>query len=303
MLPFIRFLIIFVVFSKLLIFQVLAVSKIGVIVPIEHQSMEQIISGIREVFEDTATEIIVKNAHGDLNITSALIKQMRDNDEIKIVMPIGTSTSQVALATIKDKFVVLVAAKITNLSNPLVTGVNDEILISESIKKLKHLRKIAVIYSANEKVIDEVEELKNYAQKNNIELHLSMIQNLTDLPSAVKSLHKDVDSFLILKDHLIASGINIIIKEARARSIPLIASDEGSVLAGATIAIGVEEKDIGLESGKMAKLILEGKNPVDIKYKMMDKLSLFINKKAFKEQNILTLPMLDELELNKKIIK
>lgn len=277
--------------------------KVGVVVPLQHEAMNQIVSGIEEALEDTDVEIIVKNAQGDTNIMSALIKQMRDDEDIKIIMPIGTSTSQMVLANIKDRPVVCVAAKFDKPIGPQATGVNDEIPISIPMQKLKSLHKIAIIYSASEKVTPEIDELKKYADSHGVTLHLSMIQNLTDLPSAVKSAPDDTDSFLILKDHLVVSGINVIAKEAEKRSIPVIASDEGSVINGATIAIGVPEKMIGYESGQITKMILEGKNPSDIPYKNIDSLILFVNNYAFDKQKILTKEMLTELGLKVEVVE
>lgn len=51
-------------------------------------------------------------------------------------------------------------------------------------------------------MIPAVEELKLYSEKNNVELHLTMIQNLNDMPVAVKNALENMQSFIILKDHL-----------------------------------------------------------------------------------------------------
>lgn len=280
----------FILFSQI---SLVFAAKIAIIVPMEHQAMEQIVFGITESLKNIDIEIVVKNAHGDSNIMASLIKQMRDDDDIKIIMPIGTSTSQMVLAHVKNKAIVCVAAKIEKLSNPLATGLNDEIPISASIQKFKILRKIAVIYSASEKIAPEIEELKIYAKNNGVALHLSMIQNLTDLPAVVASAPVDVDSFLILKDHLVVSGVNIIIKEASKRAIPLIASDEGSVNSGASIAIGVPEKQIGFDAGLITLDILNGKNPSKIPYKSIEKMVIFVNPKSFAKQKVLTREMLE----------
>ncbi len=269
---------------------------VGIIVPLEHEAMIQIVSGIKESLADMDVEIQVKNAHSDPNIMLALIKQMKDQD-VDLIMPIGTSASQMTVSHIKNKPIVGVAALADAKKNPLVTGVNDEIPISASISRLPKLRNIAVIYSASEKIAPEIDELKAYASKNEISLHLSMIQNLVDLPLAVRNTPKNTQAFLILKDHLVVSAINILIQEAKKRSIPLIASDEGSVINGASLAIGVREKDIGIESGLMAKKILQGASPETIPHKMLDKFVLFVNEKAFAAQEILTNDDLTELKM------
>ncbi len=103
-----------------------------------------------------------------------------------------------------------------------------------------------------------------------------------------------------MKDHLIVSGINILKQEAFKRRIPIIASDEGSVISGATIAVGVQEKQIGVEAGLMAKKILQGIEPKDIPFGDMKDLTLFINLKSFVKQDILTKENLSVLPFARK---
>lgn len=232
-------------------------------------------------------DIEVKNAHSDPGIMLAIIKQMKDRS-IDVIMPIGTSTTQMTLSHIKGTPVVGVAAVVDSSASPFATAVNDEIPITASISRLPKLRNITVIYSASEKIAPEIDELKAYSAKNGIALHLVMIQTLVELPIAVRSAPGDTQAFLILKDHLVVSGINVLVHEAAKRSIPVIASDEGSVTKGASLAIGVREKDIGIESGILARKILEGVSPDNIPHKAMDSFVVFVNEKAFAKQNILT---------------
>ena len=272
-----------------------SVEKIGVIVPLEHAAMDEIVLGIREALADKDVEIIVKNAQGDSNIQLSIINQMRDYD---ILMPIGTATSQMTIAQVKNKPIICVAAKINVGGNKFITGVNDEVLGTLAISKLPHIDNISLIYSSSEKVASEVEAFKKYAKENNINLYVAMIQTLADLPPAVKNSPRTTKAFLIFKDHLIVSGLNPIINEAKKRFIPVIASDEGSVRSGATLAIGIKEKDNGIEAGLLAKKILEGTKPVDLPYKIIsaESMILFINEKAlssqeiFNKENLLNLP-------------
>lgn len=260
---------------------------VGIIVPLEHEAMIQIVSGIKQSLKDKDVSIEVKNAHSDPNLMLAIIKQMKDQD-IDIIMPIGTSTTQMTLSHIKNRPVIGVAALADESANPFVTGVNDEIPITASISGLPKLRNIAVIYSASEKVAPEVEELKAYGAKHGVLMHLAMVQTMVDLPAAVRSAPKETQAFLVLKDHIVVSGINIVTQEAGKRAIPVIASDEGSVIKGASIAQGVKEKDIGIESGIIAKKILEGVKPCEIPHKTMNQFVIFVNEKAFAEQDVLT---------------
>ncbi|MCC8370399.1 MAG: ABC transporter substrate-binding protein [Rickettsia endosymbiont of Stiretrus anchorago] len=287
-------------FSLFFTLSIYATQKnVVVIVPLEHAAMTQIVAGIEESLKAIDAKIIVKNAHADPNILLAIIKQIKDQD-IDVIIPIGTSGCQTVISHIPNKPIVCAAAKIDNKNLPLVTGVNDEIKITDIINKLSFLQNITLIYSSSEKVISEVEEMESYAKKNNISLNLKMVQNLNDLPVAVKNAPENTQCFVILKDHLIVSGINILKQEAFKRNIPIIASDEGSVISGATIAVGVQEKDIGFKAGNQAKQILESIAPKDIPFQNMDELTLFVNLKSFIKQKILTKENLAALPFNRK---
>ncbi|WP_316354031.1 ABC transporter substrate binding protein [Candidatus Trichorickettsia mobilis] len=291
---------IFLLFFNILIFPSIiqaANKKVAVIVPLEHEAMSQIVAGISESLQGNDSELIVKNAQGDANIMSALIRQLQEQQDIDIIMPIGTTASQMTIAHIKNKPIICVAADLKPLNNPNVTGVNDEIPVTEFLIKLPPLHRIAVIYSASEKVTPEIELLKTFAEEEGIDLHLLMIQTLADLPLALKSAAADVQAFVILKDHLIVSGIKGIVQEANKRLIPVIAADEGSIKGGATIAVGVREKDIGIKSGVIAKAILAGDKPSNIPYQTIDDLVLFINKNALLKQNIFSKEEISILQL------
>ncbi|WP_341792033.1 ABC transporter substrate binding protein [Rickettsia endosymbiont of Gonocerus acuteangulatus] len=287
-------------FSLFFTLSVYATQKnVAVIVPLEHEAMTQIVAGIEESLKAIDAKIIMKNAHADSNILLAIIKQIKDQD-IDVIIPIGTSACQTVISHVSDKPIVCAAAKIDNRNLPLVTGVNDEIKITDIINKLPFLQNITLIYSSSEKVIPEVEEMERYVKKNNISLNLKMVQNLNDLSVAVKNAPENTQCFVILKDHLIVSGINILKQEAFKRDIPIIASDEGSVISGATIAVGVREKDIGFKVGNQAKQILESIAPKDIPFQNMYELTLFVNLKSFIKQKILTKENLANFPFNRK---
>ena len=106
--------------------------KVAIIVPLEHTAMTEIILGIKESLKDIDAEIIVKNAHADSNILLAIVKQIKDQD-IDVIIPIGTTTSQTVISHITNKPIDCAAAMINSKNLPLVTGVNDEIKITDTM--------------------------------------------------------------------------------------------------------------------------------------------------------------------------
>jgi putative ABC transport system substrate-binding protein len=253
-----------------------------VIVPMRHSAMDEIVSGIIQELQSTDIRVTVAHAHGDITLMLALIR--KHGKQNAIFMPIGTSTCQMTASHIKNRAIICVAADMSRDHHKLLTGVNDETDAVVALNILPRIESLGLIYSASEKVIPEVEALKKACKQNHTELHAMMIQNLSDMPSVLKNMPKEVSSILILKDHLVVSGLDSLVSEAEKRGIALLASDEGSVRNGAALAIGVKEKDIGIEAGKMVKSVLEGVPISKIAYKKMESRVLFINKQAFAKQ-------------------
>lgn len=271
-----------------------APKEVNIILPVEHESLNLIVQGIRQELNDKDVNITTSQAGGDLMLLSTIIRQLQSS-KFDIIMPIGTMTAQMVIQRIKDKPIIAVAAnKSVALGNANITGVNDEIQITNLLDKLPKLNKIAVIYSANDKIMPELDNLKAHAEVRSftgetLDLRFVMVQNLIDLPNIIASISSDIEAFLVLKDHLVVSGIEIIAYEAYKRQIPVIASDEGSVARGASFSIGIAEKDIGKAGGAMAIQLLNGVDIKNIPYHHFYEYSLFINEHALLKQKTLNL--------------
>lgn len=272
-----------------------APAKIGIIVPLEHVAMNEIVAGFSDTLHSLyphPVKIEVKNAQNDLNIERAIIQQMRDTHET-IIAPIGTDATRMSLATIHQQPIVSLAADFsqqdrTQLKSCNIAVVHDEIPGETSIAFIHavypEITQITLIHSSADKVFPEVKKIVAAGKKNNITVTPLMAATLPDLTSVAQSTPSTTQAIFILKDHLIVSGIGTLAKIAHNRHIPLITSDQGSVEGGAGFAIGVPERQIGVEGAKLVVAILEGKNPCDLPLVEMKKLTVFINQSALKQE-------------------
>jgi putative tryptophan/tyrosine transport system substrate-binding protein len=265
--------------------------RIGIVLPIEHKAMREITYG----FENKLTQIYKKpvifkvaNAEGDPNLMRAIIMQMRDAG-YDFIVPVGTATTQMAAALVQKQQLIGLAAeyseKMRQVRHPCNIGIVDDELNNTQIIAFIHaaypaLKNLSIVYSAADKIFPEVEAVKQAASNHGITLHRIMVQNLTDLYSAANAMPKDTQTIFILKDNLIASGIDTLSKIAHERKIPLITSDDGTVQAGAGFALGVREQQIGEEGAKLAATVLSGATICKLPIVKMTKPTLFINPKA-----------------------
>ncbi|MBS0655833.1 MAG: hypothetical protein JSR46_08660, partial [Verrucomicrobia bacterium] len=220
-----------------------------------------------------------------------------------IFVPIGTAATQMTLQVVKKGCVVALAAKlpddIQKQSNIVpTTAVLDELSQETQLEFLKgllpQLKKFTMVYSGSEKVFDEIETIKEGAKKSSIALQPLMAQNMTELAVCASRIDKSSECIFVLKDHLIVSGIHLLIQQAEKLHIPLITSDEGSVREGAAIALGVTEKQIGSQGAKLAYEILKGMNPKEIPIDSVDTVTIFVNEGACAKQHI-TQAMIDKV--------
>jgi putative ABC transport system substrate-binding protein len=270
---------------------------IGIIEPLEHKSIDTIVEGFKQKFKELQNKKInirVENAQNDASLQRSILQKMIDN-HYNLIVPIGTTPTQMAVSMIQNTPIVSLAANFSDsdrmkLTKCNIAVVHDEISPETTLnfihKAFPNVKKIALVHSSSEKVLPEVETAIQSAKKLNIVISEFMISSLPEMISVTQSLPSDTDAIFILKDSLVVSGISTLIQESLKRKIPLMTSDQGSVESGAPIAIGVHEKEIGEEGAVLANQIIMGKNPCDLKIKDMLKLTIFINKRNFSNLNL-----------------
>ncbi len=146
---------------------------------------------------------------------------------------------------------------------------------------------MTLLYSASEKVAKEVPIVSQAARDLGIEVQLLMVQSMAELYSVSRAIAFDSQAIFVLKDHLIVSAIQTVVQQAQILHIPVMTSDEGSVIQGAAFAIGVKESSIGRQGALIAKAILEGESPQNIAPQTMHgPFPLFVNPKACERQGV-----------------
>lgn len=267
---------------------------VGIIMPMDHMALREMVSGFQETLAKTLPDAVVKvqNAQGDTNLQRSIIQKFI-NEKVQVLVPIGTAATQMTVSMVNTQPIVSLAADYTKTAvqdHPNLTGVLDEIGEQKPLDFMKvvlpELKKITLIYSNSEKVFPEVAALMAYAPQKGLEVQKMMIQSLPDLYTIAHRIDPDSQAIFILKDNLIASGIRTILQEAQKRSIPVIASDEGSVAEGALFALGIKEKAVGMLGAEQVREVLQGKTISDLPVIAVKQLSLFYNETTGKALNI-----------------
>lgn len=273
--------------------------KIGIVVPVQHAALDEIVaafkSELQKVMGDTQFTIEVQNALGDINLQRSAINKFI-NEKVALLVPVGTATTQMALQLApKNQSVLFLAANIPANSAlasqyKSLMGIADEISVALQLDFLKRsfpdLKKVSLVYSSGDKVFGDTKLFVAAAEQDQIIVQQLMINNLSELYTLSKQIASDSDAIFILKDNLVASGINSLVQQANKLKIPLITSDEGTVKSGAAFAVGVIEADTGKQGAHLASKFFAKKLIAAEFIQDPDKISVFVNKNACASQGV-----------------
>ena len=271
--------------------------KIGVLVPVAVPAMKQIVSGFEKSLtanSKTPVTFLVKDAQNDKNLQRSILQEF-NSEHVALVAPIGTDASQMSIAMIRNKPIVGIEEnnlkeKAKKANNPNVTGVLSRVSPEARMHFLHaampNLKKLTLVYSASDQIFSEVKQFEAAAKKNHIQVQKLMVTQLSDMYTLSKNIAPDSQAIFILKDELVVSGVNTLLQQARMKHIPLIASDDGSVAKGAAFALGVSEYQTGVDAGKMAAEILNGKSAANMPVRIMKHYFVFLNAKSAKAQGV-----------------
>jgi putative ABC transport system substrate-binding protein len=280
--------------------------KIGVIVPMQHAAMEEIVAGLQETLKpylSESDEIIVKNANGDQTLQHQIIKQML-NSGVDYFLPIGTSTSLMTLSIVKSKPVICIAAVIDpatfqKISLERVGVINDEIEVSHILQFIKNympeIKNLGLIYSNSEKIFPEIKQAQDFCQKNGLSLVLRKVDSIAEVYQFSQSLLPQVDAVLILKDHTVVSAVSGLVSLAKKHKKLVIAMDDGSVKNGAHFGLGVREREIGIVAAQSLIEALQGNKNKAFKITTLDNFSIFYNQNSMLEQTLFSLDQLKDV--------
>ncbi len=270
---------------------------VGILVPVAIPAMTQIVNGFEASLNKASTvpvKYLVKNAQGDANIQRSILQEF-NSLHVNLVAPIGTDAAQMSIAMVRNTPIIGIAAnhlksQAKKANNPNVTGVTSKVPPTERINfihaVLPNIKKLTIVYSADARIFNQVQQMTVAANKDHIIVQKLMVSQLSDMYTLSKTIAANSQAIFILKDELVVSGINTLLQQARIKHIPVIASDDGSVSKGAAFALGVSEYQTGVDAGKIAASILSGKNAAEMPIHVMTHYFVFLNPAAAKKQNV-----------------
>ena len=241
----------------------------------------------------------IQNAEGDI-ATSQMISQSFISNSKDLIFAVGTPAAQVAFNTTKDIPIITTAVtdavkaglvKSKDKSGTNVAGTSDAVPIDKQLKLIqeivKDVKSIGVLYNTSEVNSEiQINELKELAKKNNIEVIEKGVNSVNDISQGLDSILGNIDVLYTPADNMIASSMSIIASKAIDKKIPIMGAEEAHVKGGALITEGINYKKLGFEAGLMAVDVLEGKDIKELSIKTLEETELVINEDTLKKLSI-----------------
>ncbi|TLQ49916.1 ABC transporter substrate-binding protein [Lacticaseibacillus casei] len=157
------------------------------------------------------------------------------------------------------------AGLVTNLTKPdkNATGVTDLVAVSDQIdllhKTFPQAKTIGLMYNAGEpNSVYQIKQAKAHLKKLGLRYQIKTAATTNDVQQAAESLAKDVDALYLPADNVMAAAMPTIGKVAKEKQIPVVPAASTMVKDGGTIIKGIDYRDLGKQTAKMAIKPLKG---------------------------------------------
>ncbi|TCU74160.1 putative ABC transport system substrate-binding protein [Tissierella praeacuta] len=284
--------------------------KIGISQLADHPALDDARLGFEDGLKELGinAEIDYQNAQGDIPTTMS-ISQKFVRDKVDLIYAIATPAAQSAKQS-TDDIPILFSAVTDPVKSEIVidwknvggnvTGTSDMAPTDSQLKMFKEIdpsiKTIGILYNTSEANSEiQIEEVKNLAPNEGLEIITVGISNVNELPQAIDSILNKVDGIYALSDNLIASSVELLSKKLMDKKIISVCAEETQVKGGLLVTNGLSYYELGKQTAKMAKEILVDKKHVST-------IPVGVAEKTITTVNIKTLEAL-ELDINLSLFK
>ncbi|MDT8421897.1 MAG: ABC transporter substrate-binding protein [Desulfuromonadales bacterium] len=250
-----------------------SVPRVAVLVSHDSPQSRQVLAGFQADFaeHDQKADFIVATLGGSAEDAQEMVSGLR-GERIDLVFALGAQALESAGALLTD--IPVVASMVLNKEDiskyPNATGVSLAFSIEDQLdwlqKILPQSRNIGVIYSSAENR-ELVERASKIIKKSGLTLHQVQIDSPGELTPALKQLENRADVLWGLNDKMVlnkATAQSVLLFSLRNK-IPFVGLSSAWVKAGAVYALEWDYQDLGRQGAEMARRILSGQRPADVR--------------------------------------
>lgn len=296
------------------------IKTVGILQYVSHSSLDQIkkgvIAGLKEegYTEGDNLKIEFLNGQGDQSKLNSMSQQLLDKKS-DVLVGIATPAAKALANATTDTPIIMGAISdpvgsglVKDLKNPggNVTGVNNLTPVAQQIDMAKELfpnaKTMGIVYSSSEENSkSQVETAEQNAKAAGYAVKKFAISSSNDLSAVTQQACQESDFLYIPQDNTIASAFQTLISESDKAKTPVFVSVDNMVKEGGIATVGQNQYKLGVETGKMAADVLDGKaKPADTPVNVIDYGDMIINEEKAKELGI-TIP--DSIKEKAEVVK
>jgi putative ABC transport system substrate-binding protein len=236
----------------------------------------------------------VQNAQGLLSQANMIAAAMAQNSNFDLIYTIGTLATQamaknssdlpIVFAAVTDPEKLQLGENICGATDGVDYNYLTKILTSSKLKN----NRLGIIYSLDEpNSTSMVGAIEESASKDKFLVHKLGIQNISEISLAVNLLCKKSDLLVIPLDNRLVSSASLVTRSANKINCPVLTLNESPIHMGATLSLGVDYKNAGVNAAIMASKIINGvSTPLKLGYKKPREINIFGNKKLVNKFNL-----------------
>jgi putative ABC transport system substrate-binding protein len=269
---------------------------VGIVQIVEHPSLDSIRFAIleqlaEEVFKDGETMIVDYQSAQNEQANLKTICQKFVNNNYDLIIAIATPSAQIALGETTEIPIIFAAVTdpvsaelVSNLEKPggNITGTSDAVsaekIMELALKITPDIKNIGAIYNSSEiNSVSVIEDLKEFAAANGLNVLESPVMNTSEIPQAAAYLADKTDAVFSPIDNTVASTMPTITQTLIDAKVPFYVGADSMVNDGGLATYGINYISLGYESGKMAARVLNGEDPGSIPVLVVEDLQIYIN--------------------------
>ena len=185
------------------------------------------------------------------------------------------------------------AGLVQSIAKPMrnTTGVSNFIKLKPQLKLMQKiqpkLKRLGIIYNPGElNSVTIVQRLEKLCQQLGLILCKQTANKTAEVGQAATKLAANVDAIFISNDNTALSAIQSVILASNKVQIPVYCSDTDEVELGTLAALGPNQYQVGVQTGKMVAQILAGANIAQIPVEYPTAKELVLNAATAKLLNI-----------------
>ena len=279
------------------------VYRVGVITAggVFYEIIDGLRVGLRELgFEEGKQFVLaIRDTKGDAKAAEEAARNF-EQDKVNLIYTTQTSVTIAAKRATTDIPIVFCAGAdpvplglVESFAKPggRLTGVYSRVtdLTAKRLEILKEmvpkLRRVVTYYDpSNPVAIPSAKLAREEAARLGVEFVERQVASVEELQAGMRALRAgEVDAFFSVGDAMVATQDQLTIDTARAKRLPTMFFEQGSVIKGGLASYAVSFHEVGRVSAKYVQRILTGVKPKDLPVEGIDKIDLVISLKTAKQ--------------------